>query len=286
MRPTHASSGRHWDGSPYTQGRRRALRVAADSPTRLLRTAQRAECRDCGNRIDWHTTITRQTVPLHPAELPTAIVPEPHRWHVASGIAHHAGDGTPWCRIAHPTLCPARTTPQVLPPSLDTLRRRLALRTRRLLDTGAFTPGGQPAVEPPTEDACRPTRPVVQLLYSRYIAARPVEDIQCLAQTARRIRCPHPVLAPGTTPGRWTLAPAALHRTHRQLSLPTIDIAVYDLGHLPYSEQLRWRTQHCPAHAAAQGAPDLALAEWEPFDPLLHHAFLATRLPGSGQQHW
>ncbi|WP_158791342.1 DUF6083 domain-containing protein [Streptomyces sp. NRRL WC-3549] len=151
MHPIHTPRSRHWDGSPHTQGRRRTLRVSADSPTRLLRTAQRAECRDCGNPIDFHPTLTRQTVPLHPTELPTAIVPAPHRWHVASGIAHHAGDGTPWCRITHPTLCPAHTTPQLLPPALDTLRRRLALRTRRLLDAGAFTPGEHPAAEPSSE---------------------------------------------------------------------------------------------------------------------------------------
>ncbi|MGW5779864.1 DUF6083 domain-containing protein [Streptomyces sp. NPDC003863] len=285
MRPTHASSARHWDGSPITPGRRRALRVAADSPTRLLRTAQHGECRDCGNRVEWHTTITQRAVPLHPAELPTVIVPEPHRWHVASGVAHHADDGTPWCRISHPTLCPAHTAPQEFPPALDTLRQRLALRTRRLLDAGAFTPGRLPTAEPPAASTCRPARPVVQLLYGRYLAARRVENIQCVAQTVRRTRCPHPVLAPGTTPGRWTLAPAALEHTRRQISLPTVDIAVYGLGHLPYSEQLRWRTQRCPAHATAPSAPDLALAEWEPFDPLRHHAFLATRLPESRYQH-
>ncbi|MFE5974375.1 DUF6083 domain-containing protein [Streptomyces sp. NPDC056460] len=284
MRPIHVSSSRHWDGSLTAPGRR-ALRVATDSPTRLLCTAQRVECRDCGNRIDWHATITRQAVPLHPAELPTAIVPESHRWHVASGIAHHAGDGTPWCRIAHTTLCPARTTPQVLPPSLESLRQRLALRTRRLLDTGAFTPGEQLAAVPPAEDICRPTRPFVQILCARYIAARPVEDIRCVAQTVRRTRCSHHVLAPGTTPGRWTLASTALHHFRRHPTLPKAGIALYDLGHLPYSEQLRWRTQRCPAHAAAHGAPDLALAEWEPFDPLRHHVLLATRLPVSGQQH-
>ncbi|GGT26544.1 hypothetical protein GCM10010222_80440 [Streptomyces tanashiensis] len=285
MRSTHTSRGRHWDGSPHTQGRRRALRVAADSPTRLLRTAQHRRCRHCGNQVEWHTTVTQRPIPLHPAELPTLIVPAPDRWHVASGVAHHADDGTPWCRITHPTLCPAHTTPQTLTPALDELRRRLALRTRRLLDTGAFTPGEQPLPETAEPDICRPARPVVQLLYSRYLAARPVEDIQCVAQTIRRTRCPHPLLTPGTTPGRWTLAPATLHRTRRQLALPAADIAVYDLGRLPYSEQLRWRTQHCPIHATTQSAPDLALAEWEPFDPLLHHAFLATRLPGSDQQH-
>ncbi|MGW7304258.1 hypothetical protein ACWGI1_01610 [Streptomyces sp. NPDC054835] len=42
---------------------------------------------------------------------------------------------------------------------------------------------------------------------------------------------------------------------------------------------MRWRTQHCPAHAAISGAPDLALADWEPFDPLIHHKHIATRLP-------
>ncbi|WP_307787396.1 MULTISPECIES: hypothetical protein [Streptomyces] len=56
-------------------------------------------------------------------------------------------------------------------------------------------------------------------------------------------------------------------------------MAVYDLGHLSYGEQLRWRTQRCPAHATASGAADLALADWEPFDPLLHAAHIHTRLP-------
>ncbi|MEV3970197.1 hypothetical protein AB0K68_18925 [Streptomyces sp. NPDC050698] len=40
-----------------------------------------------------------------------------------------------------------------------------------------------------------------------------------------------------------------------------------DLGRLPYSEQLRWRAQRCPVHAAAPGAAHLALAEWQPFTP-------------------
>lgn len=37
---TPATTGRHWDGSPTTPGYRRTLRVAADSPSRLLRIAQ------------------------------------------------------------------------------------------------------------------------------------------------------------------------------------------------------------------------------------------------------
>ncbi|MGW4049537.1 hypothetical protein ACWENA_01795 [Streptomyces sp. NPDC004779] len=68
-------------------------------------------------------------------------------------------------------------------------------------------------------------------------------------------------------------------------ALPTRDIAVYDLAHLSYLEQLRWRAQRCPAHAASTAAPDLALADWEPFDPLVHHPFTATRLPTSLRPH-
>ncbi|WP_371794137.1 DUF6083 domain-containing protein [Streptomyces sp. NBC_01718] len=38
--------------NPRPPHRQRALRVAHDSPTRLLRSAQPSRCRDCGNRID------------------------------------------------------------------------------------------------------------------------------------------------------------------------------------------------------------------------------------------
>jgi hypothetical protein len=68
---------------------------------------------------------------------------------------------------------------------------------------------------------------------------------------------------------------------HAQLALPDGLMAVYDLSHLPYSEQLRWRTQHCPAHAAAPGAAELALADWQPFDPLRHTAHIRPHLPPS-----
>ncbi|MFJ8158739.1 hypothetical protein [Streptomyces sp. NPDC094468] len=55
-------------------------------------------------------------------------------------------------------------------------------------------------------------------------------------------------------------------------------MAVYDLSHLPYADQLRWRTQHCPIHATGS-APDLALTDWQVFDPLLHANHIRTRLP-------
>ena len=52
----------------------------------------------------------------------------------------------------------------------------------------------------------------------------------------------------------------------------------------PYAEQLRWRTQRCPQRAAAPTAADLALTDWEPFDPLVHHAYVNPRLPTHGRR--
>jgi hypothetical protein len=265
---------RRWDGSPARSHHPRALRVAHSSPSRLLRTAQPGSCRYCGNRIEWYPRPDHERpVALHPRELAAAAVPARCRWHVGAGIAHRAGDGSTWCRVPHHLLCPARETAFTLPPRLAELRRHLALHTRRLIDTGAFIV--PPADAQPSPAECRP---VVQILGIRYLARLPVEGIRCVSETRRRTRCLHPVLAPGPA-GTWTLQPATATTVRGQLALPDTVMAVYDLTPLPYAEQLRWRTQHCPGHAAASGAADLALADWEPFDPLTHHEHIRTCLP-------
>lgn len=278
MHSTSTSTRRHWDGTHPWAHRHRGLTVAATSSSRLLRTGQSGRCALCGNRVEWYDRTGHRAVALHPNELPTSVIPPVCRWHVSSGTAYPAGDGTAWCRIPHPLLCPGREAPDPLAPHLAELRRRLALRTRRMIDTGAFTPTtAQPNSSESQLVGCRPARPVVQLLYGRYLADRPIEDIRCVAQTRTRHRCTHPVLAPGTPAGIWALMPATAARG--QLALPGGGMAVYDLTRLPYAEQLRWRTQHCPAHAAAPAATDLARASWEIFDPLLHHQHIHPRLP-------
>ncbi|MGW0584282.1 DUF6083 domain-containing protein [Streptomyces sp. NPDC002920] len=250
------------------------MRVSATSPSRLLRTGQSGRCRLCGNRIDIYQCTDQQPIALHPAELAALHVPEACRWHLSGGIAHAHGDSSPWCRISHHTVCPRHTPTPDIGPHLATVRRHLALRTRRLIDTGALP--ATPAATPQPTTAAFPTRPVVQLFLARYLASSPLDDIQCVAQTRQRHRCPHPVRHPHI-PGRWRLLPTGPQRG--QLTLPTQLMAVYDLGHLPHAEQLRWRTQRCPTHTAAPGAADLALTGWQVFDPLLHSAHIHTRLP-------
>lgn len=280
--PSPAS--RHRDSSPVPAHRmRRSLQVTPGSVSRLLRCGQSGRCRDCGNPIEWYHRTDQQPVRLHPHELPAAQVPEACRWHVSSGVAHPAGDGSNWCRLPHAVLCPARTTPPP-PPELAGLRRSLAVRSRRLIDAGIFTP--PPATSPqstaPQSPVCRPARPIVQLLYVRYLASRPVDEIQCVAQTRHRHRCTAPLLTPDAPGGTWTLMPAAAKSG--QLALPSDVMAVYDLSRLSYAEQLRWRAQRCAQHAASSTAADLAVAEWEPFDPLRHHEHIHARLPAPGRR--
>jgi hypothetical protein len=145
-----------------------------------------------------------------------------------------------------------------------------------MIDTGAFAP----ALPPSGHLAVgmkEPDCPVVQLLLCGYLAERPLRDLRCVAQTRHRHRCSHPVLAPTRPAGTWRLLPA--QDPYGQLTLPVALMAVYDLGHLPHPEQLRWRAQRCPAHAGAPSEADLALAGWQPFDPLLHATHICTHPP-------
>ncbi|MFD3930046.1 DUF6083 domain-containing protein [Streptomyces sp. NPDC058614] len=277
MRSTPPPAAPRWDGSPVHVSARRPLRVDPGSVSRLLRCGQSDRCRDCGNRIEWYHRSRQRPVRLHPRELLVTAVPTACWWHVSSGIAHPTGDGTRWCRLPHAVLCPAHPVPEEVP-ELAGLRRLLAVNTRRLIDAGAFTPPSAPAgsTEPAAPD-CRPARPIVQILYVRYLAARPVDEIRCIAQTRLRHRCTSPVLVPEARGGWWTLVPVAAEVG--QLAQSAEAMAVYNLAALSYAEQLRWRSQRCPQHAATPTAADLAMVDWERFDPLLHSEHIHAGLP-------
>jgi hypothetical protein len=276
MRPNTAPAGCHWDGSPRTAPVRRPLRVATTSPSRLLRAGQSRRCHQCGNRIDLYSRTDGRPIALHPAELATAQVPAPCRWHLSSGIAHPHDDGRTWCRIPHAVLCPQRTPICRISRPLESARRQLAVRTRRLIDTGAFTPTAFPTTTAPTGTGS-PDRPVVRMLLCLYLADGPVEAVRCVAQTNHRRRCPRSVLGPDGPAGSWSLLPVGPRRG--ELALPEQTMAVYDLSRLPHAEQRRWRIQRCSAHAVPHGTADLALAGWQVFDPLLHAEHLRTDLP-------
>ncbi|CAM5618793.1 hypothetical protein SHIRM173S_06415 [Streptomyces hirsutus] len=69
MRPHTPSADCHWDGSRRTTHPRRPLRVAATSPSRLLRAGQSGRCGRCGHHIDWYQRTDHRPIALHPAEV-------------------------------------------------------------------------------------------------------------------------------------------------------------------------------------------------------------------------
>ncbi|MEU2108726.1 DUF6083 domain-containing protein [Streptomyces sp. NPDC019507] len=274
MQPHHFA--RRWDGSPVTMPFRRRLQVDSSSPSRLLRRGQSSRCRECGNLVDWHPRADHRPIGLHPHELPTRPVPTACRWYLSCGVAYRGVDST-WCRVPHAAVCPRRTPDTDLAPALTELRRRLAVLTRRRIDAGLFTPPPPVACLTTVQADKRPVLPIVEILHIRYLAERPLDALRCVSQTRRGHRCPHPVLDPAAPNGVWTLT--TVLSSMGQLALPAEHLVLYNLNRAPYAEQLRWRAQRCPAHMVASTAPDLALAGWQVFDPLLHHAHIHRHLP-------
>ncbi|MFJ1588558.1 DUF6083 domain-containing protein [Streptomyces sp. NPDC088197] len=109
MRPNTAPAGCHWDGSPRTAPVRRPLRVATTSPSRLLRTGQSRRCPQCGNRIDLYPRTDGRPIALHPAELATAQVPAPCRWHRVPASPTRTTTAVPGAAFRTP--CSARSAP-------------------------------------------------------------------------------------------------------------------------------------------------------------------------------
>jgi hypothetical protein len=208
--------------------------------------------------------------------LSVADVPVGYHWHVSASLVHHAGDGSPWCRLVHGVVCPARAVDATNAPERTRLRRGLTVNTCRLIEAGVFAPNASTCAAQQPDDGCRPARPVVQLLYVRYLAARPVDEIQCVAQTLHRDLCTHRVLTSDVLAGLCKLVTATSARS--QLVLSADVMALYDLPCLPYVEQLRWHRQRCPQHAVPLTAADLALIDWARLDPLIHHAHVHPRL--------
>jgi hypothetical protein len=242
-------------------------------------------CRFCGNLLEWCQRTDERLIAMHPVELPTRQIPPRMRWHMAAGIAHHGDAGSRWCHIPHPVICPAITPDRPLPaPAIDALRRYLSLRTRVLIDQG-FQPApalSAPSTPHPADRTDDSVRPVVHFLQTHYLAPGPLASIRCVAQTRRRQRCPNTITT-DSEPGRWLLMPLDVqpdepgHRRHLAEHLLPTEMAIYHLGHTPLLEQLRWRAQHCRAHAHTSAA-DLALTQWQVLDPFLHRQYLHTNL--------
>ncbi|MFI0910508.1 hypothetical protein [Streptomyces abikoensis] len=101
-----------------------------------------------------------------------------------------------------------------------------------------------------------------------------------MAQTRARRRCSQPLLTADDPPGSWVLISLYSRDHGDQLSLTDdLSMAVYDLSHLPYFEQFRWRAQRCATHADTPAAADIVVTAWEPFNARIHHCHIQQQLP-------
>ncbi|MEV5426906.1 DUF6083 domain-containing protein [Streptomyces cellulosae] len=250
------------------------MQIAAHSPSRLLRAGQTGRCRSCGNRIDWYQRDDNRPTPPHLTAAATTDVPAACRRHTSNGIAYPHDDGSGWCRLPHAAQCPRASQHRVTSPRQTLLSRHLTVRSHRLIDTSALTPA--PSTSSTLTETTSPDLPVVRILLTPYHAQEPVEIIRSIAQTRQRHRCTRPSLDPPRPAERWTPLPVQPHHSHP--ALPGGTMAVHNLNHPPYGEQLRWRTQRCTTHTALSAA-DLPLADRQPLTPLLRTAHIRTQLP-------
>ena len=278
--PHPAPAGRHWDGSPRATHRPRPLRVTATSPSRLLRAGQTGRCRHCGNRIDLYQRTDQRPIALHPAELAAAHVPESCRWHLSGGIAHPHGDGSAWCRIPHALLCPHRAPTCPASPRLERSAAELAVRTRRLIDTGAFTPAP----------------PAARIAATPRASATPSSSCCCAATSpsaARGTRAawPRPATvtaaptpsSPPARPGTWKLLPASPQPG--QLALPDTLMAVYDLATSPKPNNCAGAPSAAPHMPPPPAPPTSPWPDGSPSTPSCTRRTSTPACPTPGPPH-
>ncbi|MFD7817651.1 DUF6083 domain-containing protein [Streptomyces sp. NPDC059785] len=121
-------------------------------------------CRRYGHRGALPLRPDLRPIAQHPVDLATVRVPRSCHRHPQGSTARPHGDGTPWAWVPHAVLRPHRDPTGRTGPYRKAERRRLALRTRHLIDTGVLTP---PATLP------QPVRPPVQTLLTRCLTGSP-----------------------------------------------------------------------------------------------------------------
>ncbi|MER7848321.1 DUF6083 domain-containing protein [Kitasatospora sp. NPDC096077] len=269
-------------GFEGTAGRR--LRLHASNPSKVLRSRARGTCGWCGNVVDWFDRFDGGRIPLTPMLFPSVRVPRRHQWSVDRGMAHLGATGDE-CRIPHPAICPALEHVGQ-DPELARMTQVLGVNTRKLIDTGKFTP---PAAAPDDEDEIAQPEPenaapdgsARHILYHGSvlkICPGRIEDLQCVADAeSTRRRCENPVF--DISEGGWTQVdiPPAAGRSGKAILLTYRGrMWAWEIQPLDYKDALRWFWQKCPMHHNAPEAHDRELID---FSTARHAPFILTERP-------
>ncbi|WP_405858450.1 DUF6083 domain-containing protein [Streptomyces sp. NBC_00090] len=258
-----------------------SLFLHRSNQTKLLRRTAVDRCKYCGTPIEWYERYDSLRIPLSP-EFPARPVPPKMRWHLNRGIAYPGEDPyTKYCRIPHPAVCPA-VDHHDLPPELEDVVTRLAVRMRGRIERGEFTPYIEPVEEEevagPDPEEVEEIRHVISYYGTLRIAPCEIHELRCIAtESTTGQRCENGVF--DLDEGKWeeVEVPHAPGRQGQQILSTTGGRmwawAVHDFNYLR-----RWWKQHCVDHYGSS-APDHVKFELVQFHPLIHGDYILTRRP-------
>ncbi|WP_086708508.1 DUF6083 domain-containing protein [Streptomyces antimycoticus] len=245
-------------------------------------------CSWCGNRVEWRETFEATRVPLIPVEFPRNAVPPRYRWHLDNGIACLGANPRDYgyCRIKHSTVCPA-VPHDDLDPAMESIVRKLAVRIRQMIESGAFVPApAKPRSEaevqepdPATAAAPGGVRHVIERGGLLRIGPGPLDTLRCVAEGPDGQRCANLVL--DTDEGRWTQTeiPYAQGRAHQQILNAAGGLMwVWTLTHPDFMNARRWLRQRCHGHSDER-TPEAVEVELVGFDAWRHGDFIIDRAP-------
>ncbi|MEU9535837.1 DUF6083 domain-containing protein [Streptomyces sp. NPDC048213] len=279
----------NWDGSPVVDKKwsaRWTMRIHKDSSSQILRRDATKRCIYCHHPIEWYERFDTQTwLPLLLQTFPSHRLPVRYQWSVFNGLAYLGDGGSGESRIAHPAVCPAVAHDD--DPVLRGLRRSYALRTRRWVETAAFTPAPKKVVA--EEDVAEQivqadseVRHIITYTYVTLLGPAAIDRIQCVA-LARSTgeRCLNRVLDDALSEGQWTQVDIPMGGARRRQGTlwEGQKMWVYDLNALFPDQYKRWRSQRCASHAASD-TPGAGLPpQWVPFNVTRHPEFIAYERP-------
>ncbi|MFG2977705.1 DUF6083 domain-containing protein [Streptomyces sp. NPDC048331] len=263
------------------------MRIHPHAPSKSLRGDNTGRCLYCHNVVWWYDRADGGRIPLLPRQFPTSRVPPRARWSVDAGVAR-LGSVEDTCWIAHPTVCPGIEHEEFTDTGLADLHRQSAINMQTAIREGRFS---APLTGAENDDQGagrerdgRSTRRDVVAYHSVHLLApSTVGELLCVALSeATGQRCDNLVRDDRAGfQGEWAEIEMPYPRD------PTGDAPlwegqtmwVWSLNNVSYKESVRWRDQHCPAHAAESTTPDAHPRECEHFDPFRHSSHIRYQRP-------
>lgn len=275
--------------APWDIGGRtpKAMRIHPHAPSKSLRGDNAGRCLYCHNPIWWYDRADGGRIPLLPKQFPTSRVPARARWSVDSGVAR-PGSVEDTCWIAHPTICPGIEHDGFEDAGLADLHRQSAINMQTAIREGRFsaplTGAENDDQDTGRENGGHPShRDVIAYHSMHLIAPATVDELLCVALSeAAGRRCENPVRDDRAGfQGEWAEVEMPYPR-EPNANAPLWEgqtMWVWSLNNVSYKESVRWRDQHCPAHASESTAPDTQPRECEHFDPFRHSSHIQYQHP-------